>query len=187
MLLAIKASNYELMIGARISAHRLFGAIFEYKHSHNYRAKVPFLVVPVMTAIGISFYWHIESAGYILTSYLYTKKTKKLGWFSPFARALQNFFIVAGIIGYASYLTLLIPVIFFLRNVLGDFRDTTKDRSEGLRTIPVMLGFSKSYKHIHLIGLLATSAVWLVIGGFNLFWLVPIYIVEIGTYNLTSR
>lgn len=185
MLLAIKASVPEL-VGA-VFLHIGFLAYLEYKHAHIYRVKVPYITSVLFTIIGVVSYSHIESFGYIISSYLYTKKTKKLGWFSPIARGLQNLFIVGGVIGYSSTLSWLAPTLLFIRNAMGDFRDTTKDKSENMKTIPVLLGFAKSYKNIHLLSVLLTSTVWVCILGINILWLLPVYLVEIYTYNLTPR
>ncbi len=185
MLLAIRATNFELL-GA-VLLHIGFLAYLEYKHAHDYRAKLPFWIFPIITFVGAILFKHIESLGYIVTSYLYTKKTKKLGWFSPIARGLQNFFIVAGILGYTSILTLVIPLLFFVRNLAGDFRDAGKDSKEGMKTIPVLIGSNKNNKHIHLITLLVTSTIWWYMLGINILWLIPIFLIEVYTYNLTPR
>lgn len=185
VLIVIKSSVCEIF-GA-VLLHIAFLAYLEYKHSHEYRIKVPFLWTPLFGISGLILYSHIEGFGYWLTSYLYTKKTKSLGWFSPIARGVQNFFIVAGIIGYNSYLTFFIPFLFFIRNLMGDFRDVEKDKKEGMKTIPVLLGFNKSIKGIHLIATLFTSTIWVYLGGISILWLIPIYLIEIKTYNWTPR
>jgi 1,4-dihydroxy-2-naphthoate octaprenyltransferase len=185
MLLAIRATNLELF--GVILLHVGFLAYLEYKHAHDYRVKVPFWIVPIITLLGAVLFGHIEGLGYILASYVYTKKNKRLGWFSPFARGIQNFFIVAGIVGYTSILTLTVPLLLFVRNVAGDFRDTEKDKNEGMRTIPVILGFITDCKHIHLIVLLVTSTVWWYLLSISVLWLIPIFLIEIYTYKLTPR
>ncbi len=95
LLVAIRTPFYPL-VGA-VVLHLSFISYLESIHSHSYRPKVPVWVSYILGIIGLLLYGKIEGIFYLLTSYLYTQKTKKLGGLSPLFRAVQNLFIVAGI------------------------------------------------------------------------------------------
>lgn len=185
LLVAIKADRLEF-VGA-IILRVAFLAYLESKHSHAYRAKVPRWVSYVLAVVGALVYGKIEGIIYLLFGFLYTKKTRQLGFASPILRGLQNLFIVAGIIGYHSPITYMVGVLFFLRNLAGDFRDTEKDKKEGMKTLPVIIGMNNNLKHIHLILIILTSTAWWYLSSVSISWLVLVIIIEISTYNLTTR
>lgn len=185
MLVAARAGKYEF-VGALL-LHIAFLAYLERNHNHSYRNFVPSLVWIIFAVFGIYFFRHIEVAGYILFSYLYTKKNKKgFGVLAPFFRAAQSFFIAAGIIGYVS-LTGIVFVLIFLRNFAGDLRDIEKDRKEKLLTLPIFLGMKKSIPGAHLFALLLTSAVWFSFINLEIYWLLIVFLIQIITYELTPR
>ena len=185
LLVAIGASTHQFY-GA-ILLHVGFLAYLESRHAHSYRAKVPANAAYALTFIGIVLFRKIEGLLYVLFSYLYPKKNKNLGWMSPFARGFQYFFMVAGIIGYASGITYLVGVLTFFRNLAGDMRDTEKDRFEGMNTIPVLLNIKKSIPHIHLIAVIITSSVWWHLSSLSIAWLVVVMLIQLLTYKLTPR
>ncbi len=185
LLVAIK-SNYYQFIGA-ILLHVGFLFYLEYKHDHSYRMKIPGLLWQIFIIFGLFFYNRVEGLLYVLVSFLYTKKTKKLGFLSPFMRGLQFFFIVGGITNFHSYLPYLAGILGFLRNLAGDFRDAGKDKKESMRTLPVIFGLNKNIKYVHLFALFLTTFVWWYVSGISIYWLMLIFLVEIGTYNLTPR
>jgi 1,4-dihydroxy-2-naphthoate octaprenyltransferase len=185
-----------LLVALRTGLPQLFGAVIlhlaflaylESRHAHEYRAKVPRWIAYILAIFGLFLFGRVAGLLYLLTSYLYTKKTKNLGGFSPIFRALQNLFIVAGIIGYLSPLTYVVATIFFLRNLAGDFRDVEKDIKEGVKTLPIILGFKKSIKNIHLIATIITSVIWWSISTISIVWLVIVVFLELITYDLTPR
>jgi 4-hydroxybenzoate polyprenyltransferase len=185
LLVALQTEIYQL-VGA-VMLHITFLAYLESRHAHNYRAKVPGSVSYILSIVGLIFYRKVEGFLYLVTSYLYTKKTKDLGRMSPFFRAIQNFFIVAGIVGYVSSIPYIVAVIFFLRNLIGDFRDIEKDKMEGVKTIPVILGLKKSIAHIHLLATMATSVIWWIISPLSVIWLAIVILIQASTYYLTPR
>ncbi len=185
LLIAIQAEVPQF-IGA-ITLHIAFLAYLESKHSHSYRAKVPLEVSYVLAFIGAVIYGRIEGFIYIIFSVLYTQKIHKLGFVSPVCRALQTLFIVAGIIGYYSPITYVAAGLLFLRNVAGDFRDTEKDKKEGMKTLPVLMGANRNVKYIHLILTIVTSTVWWYLSPLYVGWLFLVIVIQISTYNLTSR
>jgi 1,4-dihydroxy-2-naphthoate octaprenyltransferase len=185
LLSVIGSSRYEF-IGA-VFLHIAFLVYLENKHAHSYRAKVPIWVFYILAAAGLILYGHIEGLAYLLCCYLYTKKTKKTGIFGPVLRALQNFLIVGGIAGYKLQIAYIVGAIFFVRNLLGDFRDTGKDIKEGVKTIPVVVGFKKNIPYIHLLAMIVSSFTWWSLSSLSIWWLALVIIVEIATYNLTPR
>ncbi len=185
LLVAIRADRLEF-IGA-IILHIAFLAYLENKHSHPYRARVPRWISYILAIIGVLVYGKIEGIIYLLFGFLYVKKTRKLGFVSPALRGLQNLFIVAGVIGYHSVVTYIVGGLFLIRNLAGDFRDMAKDKKEGMRTFPVIIGVNNNFKYIHIILMIFTSAVWWYLSSTSISWLILIIIIEISTYNLTPR
>jgi 4-hydroxybenzoate polyprenyltransferase len=182
---AIGTSKYQF-VGA-VVLHVSFLAYLESRHSHSYRARVPSWVAYSLAIIGTFLYGKIEALPYLFFSFLYTKKNKKLGLVSPVFRGLQSLFLVAGIAGYANFITYLAAGLLFLRNLFGDFRDVEKDKAEGMRTLPILAGVNKNIKYIHLAATIGTSIVWWIISPLSVIWLFVVIIIEVSTYNLTPR
>ena len=185
LLIAIQADTPQF-IGA-ILLHIAFLAYLENKHHHPYRAKVPLWISYVLAIIGVVIYGRIEGFIYLFFGLLYTQKIKGLGFISPLLRGLQNLFIVAGIIGYYSPLTYIICGLLLLRNLSGDFRDIEKDKKDGMKTIPILIGLNKNIKYIHLIHTILTSIVWWYMSSLPIGWLLFVIITQVSTYHLTSR
>lgn len=186
LLVAIK-TNVPQLVGA-IILHIGFLLFLEYTHKHNYRTPFPKYLWAFLFLIGIVFYKSFFVIGFLIFSFLYTKKNLPfLSPYSPLFRGLQIYFLTAGIIGFLNPLCLFAGVLLGLRNFTGDLRDITKDKKEKMKTLPIILGFNKDMKHIHLIALLLTSLVWWNISELSLIWLIGIFLIEIGTYNLTPR
>ncbi len=183
--LVIGANGFEI-IGI-VLLHIAFLSYLEYKHSHKYRQGVSVYISIILLIIGCYFFNHIEALGYVLMSLLYVNKNKKNGWFSPFARGLQNFFIAGAVIGYNNFLVYIILLIFIFRNLMGDFRDTIKDKKEGLKTIPIVFGYNKSIKNIHLLSLFLTTGIWSYLINLSIFYVLILFIIQLYTYNLTPR
>ncbi len=186
LLLVALGTGTNQFIGALI-LHIAFLAYLENKHAHSYRTKIPSWTPWFLAIIGLILYGGIEGFLYILASFLYTRKAKGLGVLSPLFRGLQSFFIIAGIVGYFNLITYVASALFILRNLIGDFRDIEKDRKEGMRTIPVILGLTKNIKHFHLIATIFTSTIWWSISSLSIIWLFVVILIEISTYNLTPR
>ncbi|TKJ17008.1 hypothetical protein CEE44_00540 [Candidatus Woesearchaeota archaeon B3_Woes] len=188
MILLIAIGTNKLQFIGVIFLHLGFILYLEYIHSHSYRMSFPKFLWSILLIIGLIFYNHIAVIGFLICSFLYTRKNlPTLGLYSPLFRGLQYYFLTAGIVGFLNPLSFLAGVLLTLRNFAGDLRDTVKDRKEGLKTIPIIFGLKKSIKHIHLIVLLITSLVWWYISGLSILWLAILYVIQIGTYNLTPR
>jgi hypothetical protein len=186
LLIAINSSNYQF-IGA-VLLHLSFILYLEKSHNHKYRLPFPKFIWIFLLIIGLVFYKSYFAIGYLVCSFFYTKKNiPNLSAFGPFLRGLQYYFITAGVIGFLNPLCFIGGGLLIVRNFAGDLRDITKDKKEKLKTLPIILGFNKDMKHIHLIFLLLTTFVWWHISGISIIWLSLIYIIEIGTYNLTPR
>jgi 4-hydroxybenzoate polyprenyltransferase len=186
LLFATKATPQEF-VGV-LFLHLGFLAYLEIKHAHSYRNIVPKWLCIGLFIIGIVLYPHLEVLGFLVCSYLYTQKNKKpFGYFSPIARGLQYFFLVAGIIGYNSFLVWIVLVLVTIRNFVGDLRDVNKDKKEGMETLPAFFGIKKDIKYMHLVFVLITSLVWRHFANLSILTLLFVWIVEVFTYNLTPR
>jgi len=186
LLIATKAMGVEF-IGV-VFLHIGFLAYLETQHQHSYRKKVPKYLWIIFGIIGLLLYGHIEGILFVVCSYLYVLKTKK--FFAPIApimRGLQYFFLVAGIIGYNNKLAWLALILIIIRNFCGDLRDVIKDKKENLNTLPIAFGLSRDIKYIHLITMLTTTFIWFQYTNLAIWLLVPIFLIQILTYNLTPR
>lgn len=169
-------------------------------HKHTYRQTFPKLLWLILWVIGVVAppvfeSWRIgvltlprpEGAVFILFSWMYAKKTQShYGLWAPGFRGVQSLVLVGGIQGYAGILPWLALVLTAIRNILGDVRDVAEDKIEGMRTIPIVLGW-RSVPHIHLIGVLATSLVWFSFAHLFTGWLFLLWALEIITYYWTPR
>ncbi len=185
LLIAVGAITHQFW-GALL-LHVAFLAHLENRHAHTYRKRVPVSFSYILAIFGLLLFKRLEGILYIFVSYLYTKKTKNLGWLSPFCRGLQNLLIVGAITGYASYIPYLVGAVLFARNLTGDMRDVEKDKEERMRTIPVILGMRKNMKHIHLYATMVTSIVWWLVSPLAIGWLCLVLLVQVSTYRLTPR
>jgi hypothetical protein len=186
LLIAVKANTLQL-IGV-IALHLGFILFLEESHNHNYRISFPKYSWVIVTLLGLYFVHNIPAVLFLVFSFLYVKKNKTfLGRISPLIRGLQSGFLGATIIGFDLYLLFPVIVVMTIRNFAGDLRDLEKDKKEGLKTLPMFLGFKKSYEDIHLIALLITSLIWCFVANLPIYWLIVVYAIEISTYNLTPR
>lgn len=186
LLIAVRANSYEFT-GA-ILLHLGFLLYLEYVHKHPYRKSFHPSLWIIITILGIIFYAKLAVIGFLTFSFLYAEKQKKsLGPYSPLFRGLQIYFLVGGITGLTAPLSILSGSLIALRNFAGDLRDVTKDKKEGLRTLPILLGFKKDHKNLHLISLFITSIVWIYIAKISILWILPTYILQYITYNITPR
>lgn len=186
LLYVAGADRYEF-IGALL-LHIGFLAYLESRHRHGYRENVPLWIFLFFIIPGAVLYKHIEFLIYLIFSYLYTLKTDKhFGILAPFFRGFQYLFLVGGIMGYGNNLIWLIGFIAFTRNLLGDVRDVEKDKKDGLKTLPMVFGWKKGFRYIHLLGVLATSFIVWSYSDLSSIYLGAIWIIEIVSYNLTKR
>ena len=186
LLVATKATSFEF-IGV-LFLHLSFLAYLEAQHRHSYRKRIPEYLWAVFGIIGLLFYGHIEGIFFIICSYLYVLKTKKsFALFAPLMRGLQYFFLVAGVVGYHNKLAWVALILIFIRNFCGDLRDIVKDKKENLNTLPIVLGLHKDIKYIHLLVILATTFIWFQYTNLSFYLLIPIFLIQILTYNFTPR
>lgn len=186
LLIATKATLYEFL--GVIFLHIGFLAYLETQHKHSYRKQAPKYLWIIFTLIGLILYGKVEGVFFVLCSYIYTLKDKKIfGVPSPIMRGFQYFFLVAGIIGYGNKLTWLALVLSTFRNFCGDLRDVVKDRNENMKTLPIVMGLKKDFKYAHLLIMLTTTFIWFEFTGLSPFLLIPIFLIQILTYRLTPR
>ncbi|MES2023356.1 MAG: hypothetical protein V4439_01610 [Patescibacteria group bacterium] len=187
LLVAIKATPFEL-IGV-ILLHVGFLAYLESQHSHSYRKSVPKYLWITFVIPGMFLYGHfIFGILFIVCSFLYTLKNRNyFAIFSPLIRGLQYFFLVGGIVGFQGQLPWIALVVICARNLIGDIRDVIKDKEENMKTIPVVIGFKKGFKYLYPVAVLATTLIWWNFTALPLWILLSVFVVEVSTYNLTSR
>jgi 1,4-dihydroxy-2-naphthoate octaprenyltransferase len=186
LLIAVRANNLEF-IGV-IFLHIGFLVYLEARHNHSYREEVPVFFSFVFLIFGVFFYQHIALLGFLLASFFYTIKDRGgIGIFSSIFRGLQIYFLIGGIIGFSSNITYLAFGLMFVRNLIGDFRDLEKDNREKLKTLPLVLGFRKSWKYVYLPVIMITSFIWWYIADLEVIYLGIVYIIQILSYNLTPR
>jgi 1,4-dihydroxy-2-naphthoate octaprenyltransferase len=186
LLLVVLKVNLLEFVGV-IILHIAFLAYLESRHAHLYRAKVPKGIAYGLAMGGLFFYAKPEGIAYLIFGFLYTQKNKKLGCLSPVCRGAQYLFIVAGGIGYTTLFPYFVGILYFIRNLAGDFRDIEKDSKEGMKTLPIIFGFRKDIKHIHLIVTIVISLLWLYISILPPALFLLIVLFQYYTYHLTPR
>ncbi len=163
-------------------------AYLESRHRHPYRVYVPRWMWVIFAAPGLWLFQKLHQGEFFVATYIYTRKNKPyMGLVSPFARAWQVLALVGGITGYFSLLPWYAAGLAVIRNILGDSRDTEKDRAEGYLTWPVLLGQKKDWKYAHFGCLLLTTWVWWRVNGFAPNWLYLAWAAQAATYWLTPR
>lgn len=186
LLIAIKAGSFQF-VGV-ILLHLGFLLFLEHSHKHKYRNPFPKYLWVFLILGGVFFYKSFFVIGFLIFSFLYTKKNvANLGIYSPIFRGFQNYFLAAGIIGFLNPLSFLAGGLLALRNLAGDFRDVEKDKKEKLKTFPIILGFKKDMKYVYLPSLFVTTLVWWNMSNISVIWLIVVYLIQLGTYNLTPR
>ena len=154
----------------------------------SFRIAFPKYLWAILLIIGVLLYKNIAAIGFLICSFFYVKKNlPKFGWSGPISRGLQYYFLSAGIIGFINPVSFVASGLLLIRNFAGDLRDIVKDRKEGLKTLPIIFGLKKDFKQIHLITMLGTTSVWWYLSGISTLWLIPIFVIQIGSYNLTPR
>lgn len=180
-------SNYYELAGI-ILLHLSFLFYLEYTHKHHYRLSIPKYIWIILGVLGIIFYQNWFVIGYILASIFYVRKNQKnVSPWAPASRGFQYYFIAAGILGWFHWVAILSFFLLFWRNFAGDLRDIVKDRKEKMNTLPIVLELKKDWKKIHLISTFGTSFVWVYLLNINFLWLLPIFLIQYLTYNITTR
>lgn len=161
----------------------------EYRHGHSYRKTLPNYLWVMLTVVGfILFQSYLTALAFIVLSHFYTlkKSRSRLALLSPVVRGAQAAVLVIGIIGYHSWIPLLVWLIVTIRNFLGDIRDAHKDTQEGKQTLAAILHLPPS-KYIHLVGVLITTSIAWYIRPFSVILLLLAWLFEIASYNWTPR
>jgi len=183
---AIGANKLEI-IGI-VLLHVSFLFYLEYTHKHTYRILIPKYIWMIAAIVGIILYFKWSVIGYIVASALYVNKNKApFSYISPVIRGIQYYFLSAGILGFTNPISLLAFLLITTRNFAGDLRDTLKDKKESIQTLPMLFGFNKDYKNIHIYMLFLTSFAWWYLSGISVIWLLGVYLIQIYTYNITTR
>ncbi|MCI5108498.1 MAG: hypothetical protein MRY49_01475 [Candidatus Pacebacteria bacterium] len=187
LLFAIGLSNQKI-IGFTI-LHLGFLFFLEYQHKHSYRGiHSPYLWITLFILGTLISGEYIVSILFIFFSFLYAQKNKsKWGLISPIIRGLQNYTIPAVILGWTSYMAIIVFFVFFVRNLCGDIRDSGKDGREGMHTIPLFLGLKRNVPYLHLFTVMLTSTLWWSLTELHIGILLTVLVLQILTYNITRR
>ena len=161
----------------------------EAQHKDRLRLRVK-NIAWVITYIPTLFLLPIQIAiafGVLGVIYAMKKKVKFIGLTSPIWRGAQNFVI-------AFFLNPTLAAVAFVlvafRNLMGDFRDVRDDREDNMKTIPIILGFTKNQHwafYGHLIFVLVTTYTWLQDSFLDKAWLIPILVLQVLVYPITPR
>lgn len=138
---------------------------------------------------GICFVPPLLALGFLALSVLYSLKIHSyLGILAPFVRGSQNFLIGAWYLGTTALISQLAFRLITCRNLVGDFRDLTKDGRRGLKTIPTVLNFQTAWPAwTHLGMVMLTTAVWWSLGQLGIGWLILAWLIQITSYHWTPR
>jgi len=180
-------SNLQEIAGI-VFLHISFLFYLEATHKHSYRVPIQKYIWIIIGVIGIFLYAKMTVVGFIFASMLYVrKKHVPFSYLSPLSRGFQNYFLAAGIVGFLSPLAFLVLGVLAVRNFAGDLRDITRDSTERMKTLPVILGITRDYKTVHILSLFVTTFIWWHIAGIPIFWLIAMWAIQIATYNITPR
>lgn len=186
LLVAAGATNYE--IAGVLLLNFGFMAHLEVLHKHSYRKNIPYIVPIILYIPGLFLFSRLEGFIYVILSHLYgQKKGNVLGVISPVIRGLQTYVLIGAVSGYTSTIALLGLLLIILRNLVGDLRDVSKDKVEGVKTLPILLDQNRDVKYGHLMALFITTIVWWTFT--TLAWpiLILVLLVEWATYYWTPR
>jgi 4-hydroxybenzoate polyprenyltransferase len=136
------------------------------------------LFIRRVTIIGV----FVAAAGYSLK-----KRWKPLGAISCVVNGCVKGALVALIAAAHWQDVLLVSGIMAVRNLAGDVRDAGKDASEGITSLPVLLGYRRNTRIIYPACLVATSCLWTFMGRLPWWAMVGAIAVEAMTYGRTPR
>lgn len=123
----------------------------------------------------------------LATGYSLKKRYPALAAVSPLLNGGLKVALVIPLQGADQGALLVVLALMTVRNLLGDVRDAEKDHREGVRTLPVRLGYTRRTPWVYPLFLAATSAVWAVWGGVGWGVWVAAVAVQAATYHLTPR
>ena len=119
--------------------------------------------------------------------YSLKKRYRWLAAVSPLVNGGLKAALAAVVVPGAWAMIALIYGVMAFRNLMGDVRDAAKDAEEGVATVPVACGYRRATPYVYPLTLMATTLLWVLIGGLPL-WVVPVaWSVEVATYPLTPR
>jgi 1,4-dihydroxy-2-naphthoate octaprenyltransferase len=187
MLLAVGATAREVVACSLL----WFGFLIhlEWRHRDRGRLHWPWYlwVAPWVAAVALVPDPRVLPFLALATGYSLKKRFPAVGAVSPLLNGGLKAALVILIPGVPASTVLLIFGVMAVRNLLGDIRDARKDAEEGVRTIPVLLGYRRATPLIYPLGVAATSALWVLLGDLPLWTLVVAWLVQLATYHLTPR
>jgi 4-hydroxybenzoate polyprenyltransferase len=187
LLLAALHSSAKYTVGVSLL---WFGFLIhlEWQHRDRGRALWSWYAWVIPWIAGLALLHSLWSIIFILLAVTYSlkKKIPQIAWISfLYNGALKG----ALVVGLTSSWLILIGIVIIMagRNLAGDFRDAGKDRSEGIRSLPVILGVKNNVPFVYPIALAITSSIWTAAGGLPLWMLMAALGVQAATYKLTPR
>ncbi|MGI8413717.1 MAG: hypothetical protein ACR2QA_14765 [Solirubrobacteraceae bacterium] len=166
-----------------------FLILLEWWHKDDGRLPWPWPAWAATWTIAVAINPGPRLAAFIVVAILYSaKKTfPSVAVVSPLANGAVKGSLALLVVGTSWQTAVLVTAVMAARNLAGDFRDTVKDRKQGVQTIPVRLGLKRNVKFAYPTALTATSAFWVVWGGLPLWYVLPVWLIEQRTYRLTPR
>lgn len=165
-----------------------FLSYLEWRHKDEGRYAIHPIVWLLLFGLGIFFLQSLFAALFVLLCIIYSEKKRGyLGTISPIFRGLQMIAIALALQPLFSIQVAVSGLVIMIRNLLGDFRDIVKDKKRNIHTAPVIFGFKKNVKYIHLVGVLGTSLLWWSWSDLPIWILFSVWCIELATYSLTPR
>jgi 4-hydroxybenzoate polyprenyltransferase len=168
-----------------------FGFIvhLEWRHRDHGRTSWPWYAwcVPWLVAIVLWAQPQVWLFLILASTYALKKRFPAIAAVSPLLNGGLKTALVVGAPGAGHAVIALVFTLTAARNLLGDIRDAGKDAAEGVRTVPVLLGYCGRNAFVYPAGLACTSVAWTVLGHLSPWYLVAALAVEAATYRLTPR
>jgi hypothetical protein len=166
-----------------------FLIFLEWRHRDRGRRPWPWVAWASLALCGVLLAPDLALIPFVALSVLYASKKAfpQLALISPAINGMLKASLLLVATATAGPFLAAVAVLTGLRNLAGDMRDVTKDRAEGVETIPVRLGFKRDHPALYPAALVITSAIWTVYGSLPLWALAGAWTLEFLTYRLTPR
>jgi 1,4-dihydroxy-2-naphthoate octaprenyltransferase len=166
-----------------------FLIFLEWWHKDDGRLPWPWFawVITWMAAVAINPTPHLFAFALVAIVYSAKKRLSAVAVVSPIVNGAVKGSLALLIAGTSWETALIVTTVMAARNLAGDFRDTVKDRAQGVQTVPVRLGITRDIKRLYPAALASTSVFWVVWGGLPAWSVLPVWFIEATTYGLTPR
>jgi hypothetical protein len=161
----------------------------EWRHRDAGRAKWHWAVWIVLWVAGAYLIADLSVGAFWALGAMYAMK-KDIALIAPVAWLINGAMkaaLVATLPLTTSRTLLEVALVMAARNLTGDVRDAGKDFGEGVRSLPVVLGYRRNTRVVYPVCLAATSTTWSIQGGLPWWYLIAALMIAAATYRLTSR